>query len=502
MNLPPPIPRTPPPVKSTNLGGFKDKDLTLLAIGGGAAAMLLLLAVVLLFTFGGFFTDETEPQFANVGDSNPADVVQDEQATITPPTFDGSQEPPAMEFPESPPSADTSVPDDAQPTNSAEPFLPTEDELPPIPDEAPADPSIPHDKSKPNDSDGKIDIKSNSIILTQSIGDFMESKIELFGKVNFRSHGLEDMSKFSSPTIYTENPQGRKRPERFMRRPPDHLEWWKHSRANELDLPEKIYRYGSKWHLFDRRKDERQVLVAWHEEKPEIYVRVDSDNPNRPIGPQELVELRSDYQDSEARLLAIRKSIANVPIIKFASNYKVNTKLDRLDYQINQNLRLTTADSDDSLRSNFMDLRDIVVALPETIENICLELAQRNRANQIKIARVAADNPPQTYRNPITGEYSGETQAQWQSRINTMTSLIRKEISDIDSVTVNVDAQIAMMLSNLQEAIELMADLSQTIDAIKSKPELYFTLPESLIIRTANGDQIEQKLRFDVVIHN
>ena len=118
------------------------------------------------------------------------------------------------------------------------------------------------------------------------------------------------------------------------------------------------------------------------------------------------------------------------------------------------------------------------------------------------MTQVARDNPPLVSRNPVTGEYTGESQAQWQNRISRMTTGLRKEISAIDSATNNVDAQVSLLMSNLQEGVEIMADISQSIDTIKSMPELYFTLPESLIIRTASGDQITQKLRFDVIIHD
>lgn len=83
-----------------------------------------------------------------------------------------------------------------------------------------------------------------------------------------------------------------------------------------------------------------------------------------------------------------------------------------------------------------------------------------------------------------------------------MTTDLRKEISAIDSATTNVDAQVSLLISNLREGIEILADISQSIDTIKSMPELYFTLPESLIIRTSDGDQITQKLRFDVIIRD
>ena len=483
--------------------------MVLLAMGGSFLVLLLILCVLYLFfaTRDSTNTASQTPLAGNETQQSP-NGEQKDQNDSQPPVSDGSKFPedntPAT--PSSPATPSNEEPWSAEDpdvgSDTEQPFLPPTNGWPPVAEDAAKEPNTPKEEEAREDQEGKIDITSDSIILTQSIEDFMEEKIELFGRVNYASFGLSDMSKFSKPTIYTNTETGRRRPERFMRRPPDHLEWWKHARANELSLPEKIYRYGSKWHLFDRRKDERQVLVAWHEENPEIYIRVDSDNPNQPIGPRELIKLRSEYKQANARLLAIRKSIANIPLIKFVSTYKVNTKLERMDFQINQHFRLANSDANDSLKSNFIQLGAIVDVLPETIETICYELSKRNSSNRIKVTQVARDNPPLVSRNPVTGEYTGESQAQWQNRISLMTTDLRKEISAIDSATTNVDAQVSLLISNLREGIEILADISQSIDTIKSMPELYFTLPESLIIRTSDGDQITQKLRFDVIIRD
>lgn len=498
MANPPPLPKKPPPIKKHGSFNALQNNHALFIGVAAVSALMLLMAIGAAF----IFLSVNDVETAQVGGGtqpimpdDPAspnqtlpDPILPDQSSNDVPIPPNTQEDDANSEPEMPSAVE-------------EPFSPPMEEtdsgdFPDIPKNSPAT------TEKDDVGDGKINIKSDSIILTQTVGDFMEEKIELFGKVNYEAFGLQDMSRFKNPTIYAGVANRGRRPTRFMRRPPDHIEWWKHSRANELDLPDEIYRFGSKWNLFDTKGNDRQILVAWHEEKPEIYIRVDSDNPNRPIGPEPLVKLRSDYKAANQELINLRKSIARVPVIKFASAYKINHKLDRLDYQINQYFRLSTSDADDSLESNFRELLEIIVKLPDTLEDISDELYERNQSNRREVTQIAANNPPMQYRNPITGQYTGESSAQWRNRINAMTSVKRKEISAIDSATTNVNAQIALLVSTLQEGVEKLDQIRQEIERIKSLPELNFTLPESLLIKTSSGDTIDQPLRFDVILHD
>lgn len=302
------------------------------------------------------------------------------------------------------------------------------------------------------------------------------------------------MRQFQKPLVHTGPRKPIRASDKLTRRPPDHLEWWNYSRANELDLPESINRYGSKWHLFEKTEDKKRVLVAWHEEKPEIYIRLDSDYG--PVGPEALNQLHNDYREAKNKLLPLRSSIAKLPLIKFASTYKINTKLNRIDYLLNEHFRLMTTNTNDSLVSNLEGLHEAIENLPIKLRQIGIELDEHGFLNKTKVSQIYQSNPPPSA--PV--QFTTSEQLIWSNRIKNLTKPYLDENNAISEALENLPRQARELAVYLNAGIEILKSLNRSIDHVKQMPEITFSLPKTISLEAPNGDRIQQNLVFELII--